>query len=383
MIRAAWAAGTTALVLAGCADFGVALREFDSVSKREGAAEEPEQVAYADEASRDPWLFRNLVQGTPLADAVTLVFDVTPEVEPVENPPAFARERLLELAATAGGDPVRQAIATNRALWIGALDPSPLNQITALQAYETLLLGIGLDPTEGLPRELDVQRADSQLAEWLAVVQTWFPGRRDDKPFGAAERRRYAETLRAMTERPLLRTREQRNLIRALINAYQLETQDELVAEARSALGRAVAHGLRVGLLISLRSRAPDVREAAVRTYARLRGAAVMPWVLDRIAQPSTRTASPERRYDPNPWVRMTLLRLCGQVRKEAAERGEGQGPSPVEYLYEVAVGDPEPHLRLAALEALAFVLQVPFSDDAKWAEEWWRGYVLARRRPQ
>jgi hypothetical protein len=365
------------MVAAGCTSFATALAEFDSVSQREGADQEPERIEYEQSPRRMPWALRQ-IEGLGVDAVLAQLLGIEPEPSSVENPPGFARERLRILLDRCGRDPVRCALVGTRVLWVAELDTYPLNQVEAIRGMGRILELQGMDPLAMLapdPR----RTTQAAVAEWLAAIETGWPGPRPGRARSAAERDAYLAALGAITELPLPAASDQRALLRALGRGYELESDAAVRPTALHALRRALYHGLCAGLRTALESPTADVREAAIRELHRLGGVDAIAFVLARISKPAALAANPGERYDEAIAVRRTLVRLCGQLDESRARRGRDGGPAPVEFLYETAAADADPGLRRIALEALAHCLRRPVSFDPEWAERWWVDYVARR----
>jgi hypothetical protein len=83
--------------------------------------------------------------------------------------------------------------------------------------------------------------------------------------------------------------------------------------------------------------------------------------------------------YDSDPDVRRTWIRLCGQLPQELAFASYESGPQPAEFLFDVASGDADAGLRMAALAALSQLLGRPVSLDPAWADAFFKERALGR----
>jgi hypothetical protein len=374
--------GAAALALAcACTSFDTALQEFDAVTglRTEGRGADgsaPDEVrflrgepAYDYDPLRYPWLVRQL-DSVGLDGLLRLTVDASPEPTPVDNPVEFARERLDMLGRKAGADLHRMAKAAMRQLWIAQFgSDQPINQITALRGLASLASTCGFDVLAAPLPDAAAATAE-QIAAWERQLAAGSPGRRSGE-LGADERGDYQRALAAITAQPLPEPLDQCRLIFALDRILELERDPQLVQPTRTALVRALYHGVANGLREGLFAASPEVRDAAVRLLFRLGGVDAVPFILAAKAKPIAATGM--NRFDDDRFVRLTLVRICGQLQREPATRSVGRGPPAVEYLYETAVRDSDAELRLAALEALALCLGRDVSFDPEWAERWWR----------
>ncbi len=368
------------LVLGGCTSFQTALAEFDSVTQREGAEAEPERLVYAPAPQRYPWLVRQL-DGLGVDFLVRTAFQVERSPSPVDNPLEFARERVQIVVAKARGDLPRTALAADRALWVAQVGgDQPLAQAQAVDGIAALLTDLGFDPL-ALQLPDPTATTETRVAAWLEALRGGWPDQRGAS-FDGERRTAYAAALAALGERPLPDAADQRALIRALGRGVALERDPELVGPTQEALRRALFHGLALGLRSALFAPAPVVREAAILAFRRLGGVAAVPFVLALVAKAPAAVPSGINRFDDDRHVRLMLVGLCGQLRGDAALRGVGGGPAPIEYLYETCSADADSGLRLVALEALARALGRPIVFEGQWAERWWQDdYVPNRDR--
>ena len=374
------------LVLAPAGCYAVYLDEFDSVAKWEDPLVEPRDVSWSVRPHVHHWYS-------------WLFSDDVPALQ--DNPSAFARERIIELAHRVGGDLSRTAQVMRRLLWVIDKDPNPFNRIVALQGVELMMRRLKVDPlepgyyyeeparAEALRRKEAFENAHAQLTRLFS---------RSDKPaLSAAQRESYVEALRVYSAHPRARLSWQRDQIRTTWSIF-VDESDGVVREAArkplfSAISTAACNGLRTALVpqaVDVEGRTdtfealktedfPAVRLEALLVYRRLGGIPAVPLVLQLMDRP--RIGIDEQRYDQDLQVRMLLVRLCSQLRYEHAVRGTGKGPRPIEFLYETAIDDEEDEgLRRLALEGLARCLgQRRISLELDWARAWWKQYIIDR----
>ncbi|MCA8956477.1 MAG: hypothetical protein KDC87_10415 [Planctomycetes bacterium] len=363
----------------GCATtYSEALDEFDAITGWTNPAQEPGIASYPAKSLQYPWYSSWL--------------PVDPVLDDVENPPGFVRRRIEILAARSGEGLARVAPVTRRLLWIADRDPNPLNRIVALQGIERVLEVLNLDPldpsaysNEESPAEL--LRREQQLGNAQATLRRLLQ-RKDRARLDAADRATYCRVLRELAERPLASRRRQRDLIRVLWSVRTTEREPLVVAAANDALRRAIWYGscnaLRAALVPQEAGALdqPEVREEVLYIFRRLGGVPAVPFILRTMQRPRV---GPLNRFDPDPRVRMSLVRMCAQLHYREQERSSG--PQPIEFLYDTAVdSDEEETLRRVALEGLARSLgskrvTTPISFDDAWARAWWRSHVLGRDR--
>ena len=369
-----------ALGAGGCTTFTTAVTEFDSVARIEGTEQWPEEVDYRHDPKRYSWFARKtdgIGSGWLLRD----VFHVEPTPTEVDNPSGLARECVEVMGDKGVGDLNRIALATRRLLWVAELDVEhPLNQALALGGIEILMAALGFDPNDmQLPDPEIMTRA--KVDAWVNTLDSGWPGSRPGTALVEPERSEYLVALESLTQLPLVSGRRQRALIGALDKGLMLEHDESLVEPSREALRKALYHGMSLGIRRALSSESPLVREAAIRALHQLGGIDSMPKVLELVAKPSSAAARGINRYDEDRFVRLTLVRMCGQLDRERALQSSGNGPAAVELLYETFFADPDEGLRTMALQALAQVLERDVNFEPGWAERWWSDDYVPNRR--
>jgi hypothetical protein len=372
------AASAGLFLLSACrASFGMALSEFDAISGLEKAESWPDRVAYVHDPLRYPWLFRSLDHigfGWIFRE---LEVERTPDA--IENPSGFARECLEDMIAGSEGDLGSTAKVTRRLLWVAELDEEQaMNQAVAVNGMVRLMIALG---SEATPRQLPdaTITTEDKFTAWLATLDQGWPAKRG-ADFDDAARAAYVDALQQITALPHPSSAGQRALIGALDRLLELEKDRALAGETRRALLEALRHGMSMGLRRALYARAPRVREAAIRGLRRLGGPKSVPVLLNLIAKPAS-AARGINRYDDDRFVRLALVRICGQLAAPLVFESCDGGPAPVELLYETSYSDPDEGLRLVALDALARSLGRNSSFDDDWAERWWRDVYVPHRR--
>lgn len=371
--------GCAVLAGCGCPSFATAMAEFDSVAGWRPAQPEPDVVEYAEDAERMPLPLR-VLEGSGLDVALSGLLGIEPSRSTLSKPSAFARDRMLCFAEDAAGLH-RTALAVARLSWVLDGDRHPLNQMTAVRGLEILARSLALDPLAFDLGPVLEQSDEAVVAAWqphietLRVCVTEIAGGRALAPSLVEA---CAQTLRTVAELAPPSPRDRRAQV-LLLNYLAHRTRTvELRDLAGSALGltlrRAAADALRRALL---EPRSPAVRDAAVRACCSLGDERTVARILRSVAIPRGRSVA---RTELDRRVRLTLVRLCGQLPFEVASRSESGGPAPVEFLYD-AISDPaaDRALQVAALEALACCLHRPISFERAWADAWWADWVVDR----
>ena len=368
------------VVLSSCGSFDASAREFDSISARAADGREPSELDYQSSAMRYAWPLR-WMEGTGVDVVLVRLLALSPEPVPIANPGGFARDRIAELAPLAVGDLQRVAQAAVRLLWVADLDANPLNQVVALRGLQLLLEDIGGDPTT-MVHPSSAADIDAQLAALLAVYESGWPGSRGDAPLSEPLRSEYRDVLGALVERPLPRPTEQRNLIRSLSGAVQLETDAELRAVAQESLVAALRHGIYQSFRRSVRAAPSDaVREVAMQMLLRSSGRNGLPFVLATIARPPATVIMQGNRYDASESVRRYLIRVCAQATPEQLEESFDGGPEPIEFLYDTIAERPgSPSLRMTAMEAFCLATRRDVSYEYAKATEWYDDFTRRKR---
>lgn len=353
------------------------LAEFDSVAARTDPVKEPDQLEYVQAPARLPWYARQL-------EGLGFDFLVTAKPAPVkqENPSGYARERLVILITMAGDDVERAALVGARLLWVVERDRNLLNRIVSLRGVEAILGALALNPMDPLldttddpgKRRKEVEKAAAELDQYWAA-------RRKHTRLTDAERQAFGAALATMAATPLPSSLARRQLVLSLAIGLGQERDWKVRGLLLDALRRSMLFAAGLGLRNSLRVATPELRDVAMRAYSRLCGPIGVPYVLRRIARPPGWGSG--NLYDDDPLVRLTLLRLCAQLKGEAATTSVQGGKMPVDFLYDTAVGDEDTSLRQVALEGLSLCLQRPNVDrdleDEEWATKWRQEFIVER----
>ena len=201
---------------------------------------------------------------------------------------------------------------------------------------------------------------------------------RNPAELGDDARQAFIGALDRELRSPLPSPRARRQLVLALATGHADETDRAMRERLEAVLRRSLSFAAGLGLRDSLTANRPEVRDVAIRAYRRLCGPIGVSYVLRRIAAPAgTKRGNP---YDPDPTVRLTLVRLCSQLRGELAMKSVQGGKMPVDFLYETAIADDDAGLRQVALEGLALCLQRPeVSFDEEWATTWRQQFIVER----
>ncbi len=379
---AAWAA------LVSCVSYDVTLAEFDSVSRIADDETWPTAADYRADPERYSWMVRRLLS-SGLSGLIPKALKVKPKPSVQENPTGFARESFLWLADSTDGDLRRIGQVSARLLWVAELDTEqPYNQAIAVRGVGRMMAELEFDPLQMRLPDPTITTED-RVSGWLETLNEGWPDKRKGAPLPEAKRGPYIAALDAITELPLptasptsqreVGAEDQRAIIRALNQGLLLERDPELIEPTRRALLRALFHGLSMGLHRALYDPSARVREAAIESIHSLGGGESVPFLLALIARRSG--VDPSSRYDEDRFVRLTLVRLCGQLGPNLAMKSYGNGPTAVELLYETFFSDPELGTRKIALQALAQCLGRPIDFDGEWAETWWRDDYVPNRK--
>lgn len=380
----AWHAGAVlALAGCGCPGFTTSMAEFDSVAGWRPAQAEPDVVDYSEDAERMPLPLR-VLEGSGLDVALSGLLGIEPSTSKISSPSAFARERMLCFAEDAVGDMHRTALAAARLSWVLDGDRHALNQITALRGLQVLAQALGLDPLAVDLGPLPDKSDEATVAAWQPHIETLRVCATE-----IAAGRRLSATLAATCDQALQQGRDvappaprDRRAQLLLLNYLAHRASEGALRQHAGAtldivLRRTAADSLRRALF---EPRSPEVRDAAIRVCCGLGGNAAVARILRSVATPQADGRAVVGRNDLDRGVRLTLVRLCGQLPPEDALRAEPGGPAPVEFLYDV-ISDfgADRALHVAALEALACCLRRPVSFDRAWADAWWSDYVVNR----
>jgi hypothetical protein len=383
----------------------MARAEFDSVTAYATGAEEPQRLAFRSEAEQWPWTLRVLA-GTGIDWALAAAFGIEPKPRPIENPSEFARDNLRVMIDSAEDDIDRLAHAAVRALWIAAHDPQPLDQLLAIGVFERVLEFLDVDPLElaidrGLLARVPID--PGVLEPDLALLDRVAPWNRGDGEVSELTRDALDGVITRLALRPYSDASTGRRLLRFFLRAAEVERDAKLRALFTQALIDSLAIETAVALLLrheragAVGDTARDeVRIEALRVLVRRSGPRALLWSLARVAP-----------FENGENLRRTWIRMCSALPPELADAREGDGQSPLEFLYDVLKTDERQGLRTLAHWALAAALDprgiasdveapeglVPAGEasaetrltvrglslDSSWADEWWRKRVLER----
>ena len=357
------------------------LDEFDSACKRHNPALEPDRLEYADEPERLPWWVRQF-EGSGIDFLLQQSMSLTTSKVKQSNPSGFARDRMSALIRMVGSNAERGAQVASRLLWVVEADETnTLNRVTALAGLEQIMRSLKIDPTapellaadDSRDREIEIDRAE-------LVMRKYWPDLRENPQLTPEDRRAFTAAVKTETASALPFGKEQRLLVLTFASAFPAERDREMRVVLRQAMIRALGLATALGLRDALRADSSDVRDGAIRVYRRLAGPKGLAFVLRQIAAPPGGAGNP---YDQSPAVRLTLVRLCSQLKLATATITVQGGKMPVDFLYDTAVADSEPGLRSVALEGLALCIgrrKITFDDD-EWAKEWRQKFIVDRQK--
>ena len=356
------------------------MAEFDSAAARTDPAKEPDKLEYVAAPERLPWYVRQM-EGLGFDFLFTHLMNVGPSPVAQANPSGYARERLEILITMVGDDVERAAQVGARLLWVLEKDRNLLNRVVSLRGVEGIVRDLGLNPMDPLldtTDDSDGRRRQVEAAE--AEMEKYWPANRKTRRLNDAQREAFGAALASLTKSPLPSSLRRRQLALALATGYAQETDGMMSARLWDALRRSLLFAAGLGLRDSLTVGTPELRDVAIRAYARLCGPIGVPYVLRRIAAPAGwGRGNP---YDSDALVRLTLVRLCAQLRGEPAMTSVQGGKMAVDFLYDTAVSDDEAGLRRVALEGLCLCLQRPeITLEEEWATQWRQKFIVERSK--
>ncbi len=347
-----------------CTTYDVTRMEFDSVAGVEEARQfggvEPEVIRPMREVRRWPWIIRQL-EGSGLDALCVGVFGIEPRLLTVDAPGEFFRRRLGDLVSLSLAEAGRRQDLALRILWVLARDSAPLDQIVALDAAGAVLASYGCDPMR-VPFGATDTALLAQAAELAADL--------------GSDPREVAAAIERVGELPSGRAAAARAIVRDLRARRSRLADADVGTRWDVATDRLLCVELAHALRLKLASSEPRVREAAAIALHRLGGAEAVLFVL-RVR--SSRPDGGRYEYDSDLDVRRTWIRLCGQLPQDLAFASYESGPQPAEFLFDVASGDADAGLRMAALAALSQLLGRPVSLDPAWADAFFKERALGR----
>ena len=374
-------------VVAGCAgpelSYSIARGEFDSVTAFPVAGEDEGGFAFRAEVERWPWTVR-LFYGSGFDWLLAQIFALEPSARPADNPSWLARDRLVEMTEYRTQSLGHLADVAARALWLAARDPQPLDQVVAIECLERVLADLGIDPLTSALAESGGEATLAAIASDFAALEAGAPWRRGGRLPTALETRLTAAALQRLTARPHPSAEMGRRLLRFLHRAAAAETEPvwraNYVAALVAVVGLEGARMLRIKLSASDEGvQRDEVRRAAILALLRLSGPRAVPFCVHHLVRSGAGSIDSSER------IRRFVVRLCASLPREFVDLRVGEGPSPVEFLYDVVKDEKEQAgIRAVALEALAICLDRDTSHDPAWADAWWQERALqgARRSP-
>jgi len=374
-----------ALPTAGCWSYGTVLMEFDSVAGYGGpGSAEPEPLVYKTTATRFPWLIRQF-EGLGIGDLMNQILAFPREEHPVEDPSGFARARVEQLANVAGKDLDKLCEAAWRLLLVIEKDEHVLNRAIAVEVLGQVAEVFRARPLTadeaGLALDSDAPTVFKRRSrDLVTVLDGAWPVRGADER-GQDVREAYATALRDLSELDPGNLELERSRLRAVTEAMLDESDEEVRGFTLRYLMLCLHSAASRGLAAGVRDDDPHVRETAVRRVWRLGRAGIVPWLLDELDARNKRALVPgaPQLVDPDVDVRRRLVHLAWALDLEAAAKARGNGLSALAFLVGTAQHDPEPALKLAASEALAFLVRRPVDPGGAWISEWWQGFVTRR----
>jgi hypothetical protein len=304
-----------------------------------------------------------------------------PESTAIDEPSSFARDRIAELPAAAGNNLFRVADTSWRLLWAIEKDSSPLNRAVAVHGLGEMLRKYRERPVEPGQPGLDHETAGESFRDNAAVKighleRTWPLPERTERPADA--RSEHASALRELSALRARSLRQQRARIR-LLRAASAEEVDPVTRRAAAdsllaALDAACLHGLSY----ALGDPKEIVREAAIDELWQLGRGSILPWILDRLARVTASRYGPGLGVDLEPQVRRCLAVRCWGLSLDEAKARYEKGRSPLEFLHDLALEDPDPGLRLIGRNALANLLHRPIDPTGAWIPEWWQSFLTS-----
>ncbi len=380
--------GVVLLLAGGCSvanlSYPEVLHEYDSVAVTEGSGAERRMV-YRDEADVTPWYMR-FVLFVPLRPVLGFVFGGSPGPTTVANPSGHARERMAVLADKAQGDLLRCGEVAMRLVPVAEADASALNRITALDGLSRMAWSLGLTLGADLADEAQWPGSGPQEADWIAALRDGRPAARPPGAAGLSGPRAdlYRDALRGLSARPLAQASQRLGLLTDLTHALGDETDRELAQATAEALRQAFRHCAFWLLVDAVQGDDPtlaDVRLIAMEHLHRHGGPDSVPTILALMAGSQERLRETGSRFDRDPFVRLRLVHLCGQLDPARAGRSvllpgraAWEPVAPVDFLAELVLRE-DPYysgLRTIATEALCRSLGRPIDYDVAWVRGWY-----------
>ncbi len=372
-----------AMVAASCTVHNLswrqALRDYDNLVAVEGTAEQ-RRVSYRSEASVSSW-YERMSWVWLFPPMFSLLFGDETGVEPQPQAAQEARARMAVLPEKAGEDVRRAAQLFTRIVPVLEVDASPLSRCVALDAVEHLAEVHGWRLLEGIDDPARQATLPAGYAEIVDVLRAQRPMSRDAS-FDATARATYLDAMRRITMLPLPTGEQRYALVSDLSVALAGEVDDELRLATVDAWQRAAQHCARALLaraMVTPEAEMLPVRLRAIEVAHRNGGVDSVPLLLAMVSVPPEVAAGQKINIDPDPYVRLRLIHLCGQLDRARAERvvrlpnQQGWEPfSPLQFLC-LQVLDEEAFitsLRIPAQEALSRCVDKPVDYDLGWVRE-------------
>lgn len=356
-----------------------ALRDYDNLVAVEGTVEE-RRVTYRTEASVSSW-YERMSWAWLFPPMFSLLFGEETGIEPQSQSANEARARMAVLQEKAGDDVRRAAQLFLRAVPVLEVDASPLSRCVALDAVERLADVFGWDLLAGLDDPTKQPTLPAGYAEIVNVLRENRPIART-VDLAAEARTSYLDALRRISMLPLPRAEQRHALVSDLAAALATETDRELFDATTEAWQRAAQHCARALLVRAMTAPEPEMlplRLRAIEVAHRNGGVDSVPMLLALISVPPEVAAGQKINIDPDPYVRLRMIHLCGQLDRQRAEKvvrlpyHQGWEPySPLQFLC-LQVLDEEAFitsLRIPAQEALCRCLGKPVDYELAWVRE-------------
>ncbi len=368
---------------ASCVSYESALAEFDGLAGYDPAAMvEPARLEYQGRTRRFPALLRSLdwLAGGSFLAGFLGAKRVWTEVD---DPQSFARERLAELPDLAGRNLFRLADVAWRQVLVLERDPSLLSRRIAVEGLLDCMkkagarLGAGeLPDWEPVPDIFERRgRTFSRRLE-----RFWPPLR--EKRLTEGEAADYRGLCRDLASLPPGSPGQERALLRLFLEAVRTENDPRVYEAEVEGLKTCMRRIFRTGMRIALADlRSGLVRGAALEACWNRGGAEVLPDLLGIFQNRSRRIAGNGAPIDPDPGVRRRFVHLCWRLRPDEAEVSRGEGSSPMDFLHEAAVRDPDRSVALLARIVLAWLVRREVDPYGDWIPGWWEQRVIRRRK--
>jgi len=356
-----------------------ALRDYDNLVAVEGTADE-RRVTYRTEASVSSW-YERMSWVWLFPPLFGLLFGDETGLEAQPTAAQEARARMAVLPEKAREDVRRAAQLLVRVVPVVEVDASPLSRCVALDAVEHLAMVHGWNLLEGVDDASRQPTLPAGYAEIVDVLRAQRPISRTAPLVGDA-RTAYLDALRRITMLPLPTSEQRYALVSDLAAALANETDEELVAATIASWQLAARHCAQSLLARSMVAPGPEMlplRLRAIEIAHRNGGVDSVPLILAMISVPPEVAAGQKINIDPDPYVRLRMIHLCGQLDRARAERvvrlprHQGWEPfSPLQFLC-LQVLDEEAFitsLRIPAQEALCRCLGKSVDYDLAWVRE-------------